>query len=202
MHAYERERSETGCTHPLFLTATTTITPDTIKYHDFFRYWVIRGMQIRINLKFNDPEISSLQISPAFNVDRISPFAAKETEAIYTDTHAQEAFTDNWFRFSSITTTTTCESRQWYVRQECNYVRGLRIVCTFRSGYEATPGTILSMKGCRRASDQIDSGFGVEFEFPFRFDFRRIDYEKMELKAFDRLCKILDVVVIEPHSRA
>ena len=169
MHfAYERKRSETGvrCPEPIDKT-----------YHDFHRGWAMRGVQIRLNLEFKQ----RVDIAPDFQGEGVFPFAEKEVGEYWTR-FSDALLEDRWSEWSSAKD----ESNRWHMHVETNMARGMRVSCTFN---DTIPEAIRSMKGCRRESDT-----GVEFNFPFCFHFRKPQYERTELEAFDRIRGILNAI--------
>lgn len=170
--AHFRKLSETGRSPKLFW-----ITGHDKQYHDFQRGWALRGVQIRLNLEFKQ----RFDLSPDFEGEGTFPLAAKEAGGSYTRFPYKELLEDNWTTWSSATD----ESKKWRVSLLGNPARGIRISCKFENG---RPDAIWSMTGCR------ESQTGVEFDFPFCFHFKMIDYEKTELEAFDRVRSILNAI--------
>jgi hypothetical protein len=133
-------------------------------------------VQIRLNLEFKQ----RFDISPSFGGEGAFPFAKKEKGWSYTG-YFNTFLEDEWEHWSSAKD----ETNQWHMRLEGNMARGMRVSCTFN---DAIPEAILAMKGCK------ESDTGVEFNFPFRFHFKKPHYERTELEAFDRVRGILNAI--------
>lgn len=180
--AYDRRRSVTGISgrnDPLEVDNS---------YHDFQRGWTMRGIQNRANAEFGHGSVFDL--SPAFDGEGLFPSSAKErgmswvSNVPWGPTHP--SFSDRWLECVSLTNASRC------VSVEFNAARGLRVVCSSAVGATVDGGKAVT--NAIRLADARDALPGavsvVEFVFPFRFDFKRARYERMELDVFNLICSI------------
>ena len=175
--ALDRKRSTTG----------RGTLPFNKAYHDYYRGWMMRGVQYSAVQEFQD----SLTISSRCgNASNFSP-AAKESGKSWHASNRPMFFVlrDRWehdtFYYSK-------SSPSWVVT-EYNMARGMKISCMMRT--VAATKAIQSFKGWKPMESEDDPTicieYGVEFEFKFRQNFNRRMYEKMERDFFSRLRDIL-----------
>ena len=178
--AYDRRRSVTG-----FGGQRDPLTVDNA-YHDFQRGWAMRGIQNRANAEFGYGCVFTL--SPKFQGEGVFPSSAKDTGKSWVSTvsdfHIE--LSDRWLECVSL------DSNSRRVSVEFNAARGLRVVCSSTVGALVDGGKEVT-NGIRLA-DAADALPGtvsvVEFNFPFRFDFTRAKYDRMELAVFNFVCRL------------
>jgi hypothetical protein len=200
MFAYERKRSEGG------LTAYHAADP---KRHDWLRGWLMRGLQIRFNEDYKPHSKVYLDVSPDI-IDNYYLFSlsSKEAGMCYRsyphESHGNKNFPpleDEWEHYYNIRD----ESEKWYVILKGNNARGVGIECHYD---DILACSMQQITGSKKTIISNYPGYGKRYDhseehyFPFRLDWKRSDYDKLELKVYNHLCNVIDKMTVTTRKRS
>lgn len=191
MFAYERKRSEGG------LTGYQAADP---KRHDWLRGWLMRGLQIRFNEEYKPHSKVYLVVSPDIIENHyLYPLSLKEAgEGYRNHGYSHQTFPlleDNWESYYGISD----ESEKWYVILKGNNARGVQIECHYDDIFRCNMQQITGRKkDIVKDYPRYDKHYDhcEEHYFPFRLDWKRSDYDKLELKVYNHLCNVIDKMTV------
>jgi len=196
MFAYERKRSEGK------LTAYHAADP---KRHDWLRGWLMRGLQIRFNEDYKQQSHVHLRVCPDFEKSSyLIPLSLKEAGKgfYYPNGNAHFPPLENeWDHYYHIRD----ESEKWFVILKGNNAQGVGIECYYD---DILACSMQKITGCKKTIIDNFPGYGKRYDhseehyFPYSLDWRRSDYDKLELKVYNHLCTVIDKMTVTTSDTA
>jgi hypothetical protein len=190
MFAYERKRSEGK------LTAYHAADP---KRHDWLRGWLMRGLQIRFNEDYKQQSHVHLRVSPELEKGRyLIPLSLKEAGKgyYYPNGNAHFPLLENeWDHYYHIRD----ESKKWFVILKGNNAQGVGIECHYDDNLACS---MQQITGSKKTIISNYPGYGKRYDhseehyFHYSLEWKRSDYDKLELKVYNHLCNVIDKMTV------